>query len=149
MTFSIWNYHSSIYPRLTPNAMLCIAVCSARDALLGTVSIHRARHTYKGYRIQEKYGYPSLIPNARLRKAICSARDALLETWHRGRKSKLGNSVIRSRAFRIGHVAIQIPPKWSIAIQSALLLFLALSRARLWIKSYSGWNIKRKHSVHK
>ena len=29
------------YPRLTPNALLRIAVCSARDALLGIVSIIR------------------------------------------------------------------------------------------------------------
>ena len=65
----------------------------------------------RGTEFKKKYGYPSLIPNARLRKAVCSARDVLLETGHRGRKYKLGNAVIRSRAFRIGHVAIQIPPK--------------------------------------
>ena len=51
---------------------------SARDALLGIVSIHEAEHTFKGQRIQIKCGYPCLTPNALLRIAMRSARDALL-----------------------------------------------------------------------
>ena len=40
----------------TPNALLriAIAVCSARDALLGIISIYKAGHTYTGQRIQAR-----------------------------------------------------------------------------------------------
>ena len=42
----------------TPNALLSIAVCSARDALLGIVSIYKAGYTYTGQLNQaRKCGY--------------------------------------------------------------------------------------------
>ena len=42
----------------TPNALLRIAICSARDAQLGIVSIYKAGHTYTGQRNQaRKCGY--------------------------------------------------------------------------------------------
>ena len=46
------------YPCLTPTALLRIAVCSARDALLGKISIYEAGKICVGQRIQaRKYGY--------------------------------------------------------------------------------------------
>ena len=63
---------------LTPDAILHIGVCSARDALFGVVSINEAGHTYGKYRIQGKCGYLCLSPNALLCIAICSVEDAIL-----------------------------------------------------------------------
>ena len=40
------NQGKCSYPCLTPNALLRIAVCSARDALLGIASIYEGGHTY-------------------------------------------------------------------------------------------------------
>ena len=68
----------SVNPCLTPNALLRTAVCSARDALLGIVSIHESGHTYMGQIIQGKCGYPCFTPNALFPIAVCSAQDALL-----------------------------------------------------------------------
>ena len=62
------------------NALLRTAMCSAGDALLGIVSIHKSGHTYMGQRIHGKCGYPCLTLNALLSIAICSAQDALLGT---------------------------------------------------------------------
>ena len=66
-----------MYPCITPNTLLHIAMCFARIALLGIVSIHEIGHTYKGSTIQGKCGYPYLTPNTLLRIAACSARDTL------------------------------------------------------------------------
>ena len=57
----------------------------------------------------------------------------------RGREVRLGNAVIRSRAFLVGHAAIQSYPKRGIATGNVPLQILALSGTRLRIKSYSGW----------
>ena len=67
---SIWNYPwsmlitDSVYPSLAPNALLCIVMYSAQDALLAKVSIQEVGYTYKGQRIKDKYSYPCLSPNA-------------------------------------------------------------------------------------
>ena len=59
------------YPRLTPNALLRIVVCSAEDALLGIVSIFKTGHIYKGQRFQaRKFGYSE--QDMRLYRAIRS-----------------------------------------------------------------------------
>ena len=59
------------YPCLTPNALLRIAVCSARDALLGKISIYEAGKICAGQRIQaRKYGYSE--QDMRLYRAIRS-----------------------------------------------------------------------------
>ena len=41
--------------------------------------------------------------------------------------------------FGVGHAAIHSYPRWGIGIRSALIQILALSGARLCIKSYSSW----------
>ena len=58
----------------------------------------------------------------------------------RCREFKLGNAIIQGRAFGVEHAAMQNYSKWGIAIRSALLRISALSKAWLWIKSYSCWN---------
>ena len=40
LKLSLVNFNYSIYPCLTPNALLRKAMCTAREALLGIVSIH-------------------------------------------------------------------------------------------------------------
>ena len=119
------------------------------DTLIRIVSIHAAGNTYRGKRIQGKCDYLCLISNALGRIVVWSTRDTLLGmvyiyfklgTTIRGREFRLGNTVIWSRAFGVGHVGIQSYLKWVIAIRSALLQISALSGAWLRIKSYSGWN---------
>ena len=62
------------YPCLTLNALLCIAVCSARDALLGIVSVDEAGQAYMGQRIQEMrlFGVGHSQQDLRLYRAIRS-----------------------------------------------------------------------------
>ena len=57
-----------------------------------------------------------------------------------GREFRLGNAVILSRAFGVGRAAIRSYPKWGIAIQNAPIQISALSRVRIQMKTYSGWN---------
>ena len=60
LTFYIRNCHQSslitdsVNSCLTTNVLVRMAVCSARDALLGIVSIHEAGQIYVGQRIQAK-----------------------------------------------------------------------------------------------
>ena len=58
-----------------------------------------------------------------------------------GREFRLGNAVIRSRAFGVIHAAIQSYPQWGIGIWSAQRGIPALSVTWLRIKFYSSLNI--------
>ena len=58
-----------------------------------------------------------------------------------GREFRLGNAVIRSRAFGVIHAAIQSYPQWGIGIWSAQRGIPALSVTSLRIKFYSSLNI--------
>ena len=69
---------ASYMSRIKLSRLLRTAVCSARDALFGIVSIHDSGHTYIGSRIQGKCGYPCLTPNVMLPISVCSAQDSLL-----------------------------------------------------------------------
>ena len=82
LKLSLVNFnYDSVYSCLTPNALLHIAMCSARDALLEIVSIPEAGHTYKGWRIQGKCSYPCLTRNPLLRIVVCPAR-VVYSTWN-------------------------------------------------------------------
>ena len=61
--------------RTTPNVILRVAVGSARDALLGIVSIYKAGHTYTGQRNQaRKCGY--LKQGIRSTSSVASSFDS-------------------------------------------------------------------------
>ena len=80
----------------TPNALLCIAVCSVQDALLGIVSnICECPTVY----VLLKMPYLELYLYTKLGRS----------TW--GRELRPGNAVIRSKAFGVGHTVIQGFPR--------------------------------------
>ena len=146
----------SVYSSLTPNVLpRIIAVCSARSTLLGTVS-QFAIFKPLSYCFEETIGFDIKVSFAsrpvslliswyynqvilqknfdkRLFSSIGTFHGLKITNWSLFR---LGNAVIQSRAFRVGHASY---PKWAIAIRSALLRISALSGARRGIKSCSGW----------
>ena len=141
----------SVYSSLTPNVLpRIIPVCSARSTLLGTVSqfvifkpLSSCFEETIGFDIKASFASRpvSLLISwynnqmilqknfdKRLFSSIGTFHGLKITNWSLFR---LGNAVIQSRAFRVGHASY---PKWGIAIRSAITPNISTIRGPAWYK---------------